>query len=442
MLAAQLAEGRSIESIAREAGRAAVDGGVLGQQARPDVRSTPHATRRAAASSATSSQALLEEGLSIRAMAERLGVSYTTVRHWLRRHELDDAAWASAGRDRAGPRRGAETTEAHCPVHGVTTFVRRGHDGFRCRLCRTGAVHRRRREVKRVLVEEAGGACVLCGYDRSLAGLHFHHLDPAEKSFALSRQRRDALAGRGSCRGREVRAAVLELPCGSRGRDCATARVATTMRASRPQAAHSGVAQSAEHSAVNRRVVGSSPTPRASEARSSAGLARARHGARAARCGAGDVGARASTPSPAVARVDCVALTPCGDLARRSRPRADGARDLRPRAARPVAAQRSSWVAAAVGPGCAAAQRATRPRARAATGCAARAGPRAARPTACRSAARAARRRPPSRPARRSRPCRPPAGQTSTGQPLASARASVPCPPWVTTRSQRGIVSA
>ena len=67
-------------------------------------------------------------------------------------------------------------------------FVRRGADGFRCRLCRSGAVHRRRREVKRILVAEAGGACVLCGYDRALSGLHFHHVDPTEKAFALSRQ--------------------------------------------------------------------------------------------------------------------------------------------------------------------------------------------------------------------------------------------------------------
>jgi len=35
-------------------------------------------------------------------------------------------------------------------------------------------------------VEEAGGACVLCGYSRTLAALHFHHLDPAAKSFALA----------------------------------------------------------------------------------------------------------------------------------------------------------------------------------------------------------------------------------------------------------------
>jgi hypothetical protein len=87
-------------------------------------------------------------------------------------------------------------------VHGLTTFVRRDQNGFRCRRCRTGAVHRRRRTLKRVLVEEAGGACVLCGYDRSLAGLHFHHVDPAAKSFALSRHgvTRSLLAAREEAR--------------------------------------------------------------------------------------------------------------------------------------------------------------------------------------------------------------------------------------------------
>jgi hypothetical protein len=49
-------------------------------------------------------------------------------------------------------------------------------------------VDRRRKEVKRILVAEAGGACALCGYDRAMAGLHFHHLDPGEKAFALSRR--------------------------------------------------------------------------------------------------------------------------------------------------------------------------------------------------------------------------------------------------------------
>ena len=44
---------------------------------------------------------------------------------------------------------------------------------------------RRRRKIKRILVAEAGGACVLCGYSRTLAALHFHHVDPAQKAFGL-----------------------------------------------------------------------------------------------------------------------------------------------------------------------------------------------------------------------------------------------------------------
>jgi hypothetical protein len=40
--------------------------------------------------------------------------------------------------------------------------------------------------VKQTLVDEAGGRCAVCGYDRCVAALHFHHVDPSEKRFALS----------------------------------------------------------------------------------------------------------------------------------------------------------------------------------------------------------------------------------------------------------------
>jgi hypothetical protein len=42
--------------------------------------------------------------------------------------------------------------------------------------------------VKALLVEEAGGKCTLCGYDRCVAALQFHHLDPSTKAFGLSRK--------------------------------------------------------------------------------------------------------------------------------------------------------------------------------------------------------------------------------------------------------------
>lgn len=50
------------------------------------------------------------------------------------------------------------------------------------------AVSERRRRVKRQLVEEAGGSCVICGFSDHPRALEFHHVDPATKKFHLSYQ--------------------------------------------------------------------------------------------------------------------------------------------------------------------------------------------------------------------------------------------------------------
>lgn len=53
---------------------------------------------------------------------------------------------------------------------------------------------RRHQRVKRILVAEGGGACAVCGYDRTVINLHFHHVDPATKSFAMTMARGKSLA--------------------------------------------------------------------------------------------------------------------------------------------------------------------------------------------------------------------------------------------------------
>ena len=45
-----------------------------------------------------------------------------------------------------------------------------------------------------MLVEEAGGCCAICGYDRCIVNLHFHHVDPSLKSFKLSMQTTKAIS--------------------------------------------------------------------------------------------------------------------------------------------------------------------------------------------------------------------------------------------------------
>lgn len=116
-----------------------------------------------------------------------------------------------------------------CPVHGFTKFVESKTKAARCKLCRnesrnntrktrqkkalkthplraiktcathgdvfhtleggsyycaeckaTRSVHRRER-IKKLGIELLGGSCVVCGYDKYIGALEFHHVNPAEK---------------------------------------------------------------------------------------------------------------------------------------------------------------------------------------------------------------------------------------------------------------------
>lgn len=125
---------------------------------------------------------LVAGGLSAGQIAEIVGRSKTTVRHWLREYGLQ-TQWSERRQASAEDR---DELMFRCARHGVVPFSRRPSGGYRCKRCRAEAVSRRRRKIKRVLVDEAGGACVLCGYDRCIAALEFHHLVPSEKRFSLS----------------------------------------------------------------------------------------------------------------------------------------------------------------------------------------------------------------------------------------------------------------
>jgi DNA-binding CsgD family transcriptional regulator len=43
-----------------------------------------------------------------------------------------------------------------------------------------------RQNIKLTLVKYKGGKCRICGYNKSIKALHFHHLDPTQKDFTIS----------------------------------------------------------------------------------------------------------------------------------------------------------------------------------------------------------------------------------------------------------------
>jgi transposase len=175
----QLAAGRSIEAIAREVDR---DPSTVAYWVTKYGLASVHAEKHAARGGIARGEleALVTAGLSIRAIGEHFGVSYATVRHWLKKHGLKTR--------RTVEPRGSEarTIERECPVHGLTTFIKYSPtDHHRCEQCRKDRVVDRRRKIKALLVHEAGGCCALCGYDRYVGALQFHHRDPETKLFGL-----------------------------------------------------------------------------------------------------------------------------------------------------------------------------------------------------------------------------------------------------------------
>lgn len=73
-----------------------------------------------------------------------------------------------------------------CKKHGLSEYIFEGAKKYpRCKQCRKEAVQRRRRKVKKILVEYKGGCCSRCGYNKCLGALHFHHIDAKEKDFGV-----------------------------------------------------------------------------------------------------------------------------------------------------------------------------------------------------------------------------------------------------------------
>ena len=183
-LEAQLVDGRSIESIAREVGK---HPSTVGHWVTRYGLASMHAARHAAKGAPDRDLVaeLVDAGLTVQQLAERMGVGATTVRHWLRRYGLKTARARPAANERGDQ----PMVIRECGRHGYTAWARTGSGGrYRCKRCRSEAVTARRRRVKLQLIEDAGGRCILCGYDRFPGALQFHHLDRADKAFSLSVQ--------------------------------------------------------------------------------------------------------------------------------------------------------------------------------------------------------------------------------------------------------------
>lgn len=88
------------------------------------------------------------------------------------------------------------TLTKRCPRCGITkdtieyyTRKRDGLPGPYCKPCTNEQTLERQKGMKTKCVEYKGGCCQKCGYDKYIGALEFHHLDPSQKDFDISKAR-------------------------------------------------------------------------------------------------------------------------------------------------------------------------------------------------------------------------------------------------------------
>ena len=180
-----LAEGMSLEAIGKRVGKhESTVSHWLKKYGLEAARAEKHAAKGAPPKEEI--ERLLGEGQSLREIAQGTDRSLSTIRHWMDKYGLETERSSRLRESKEACSKGLKTARLRCPKHGLSTFVARADGRFRCGRCRIEAVYKRRRSLKRILVEEAGGGCVICGYSRCERALEFHHLDPKAKQFQLT----------------------------------------------------------------------------------------------------------------------------------------------------------------------------------------------------------------------------------------------------------------
>lgn len=127
--------------------------------------------------------------MSTHQISKQCGKASSTVRYWLSKFELSTTH--KSFKD------GGSVTEygdkKHCPKCNCDKkinefYQRRGKEGgsVYCISCSNDESRERGRRFKKKCVDYKGGCCEICGYDKYIGALQFHHLDPTKKDFGLA----------------------------------------------------------------------------------------------------------------------------------------------------------------------------------------------------------------------------------------------------------------
>lgn len=138
---------------------------------------------------------LVNQNKSSHAIAKELGISQTTVRYWLKKYNLKTKIKHSCYSYESDT---IDATKKKCPqcqeiklISNENFYIRKksGKPHAWCKKCNDRIAHQKQLQRKKQAVEYKGGKCCVCGYNKYIGALDFHHLNPDEKEFNIAELR-------------------------------------------------------------------------------------------------------------------------------------------------------------------------------------------------------------------------------------------------------------
>ena len=135
-------------------------------------------------------QSLVNSGMTQRDIADHVGKSHSSVRYWFKKLNIFPMR-GNHGRNLDLPdRKICCSCKADKPSEDFYIRKRSGNSltGM-CKDCNAKTQKEKRRKFKSNCIEYKGGECSCCGYNASDQALDFHHINPSDKDFEISKYR-------------------------------------------------------------------------------------------------------------------------------------------------------------------------------------------------------------------------------------------------------------
>jgi len=131
---------------------------------------------------------LINENLSTRQIGTKIGKSQSSIKHWLKKYGLK-TNFNLYHKTEYGSHKWCTKCQKDCPIDHFYNSKSKPNGYAYCKSCLNNLTVEKQRKLKRRCIEYKGGECVVCGYNKYEGAMDFHHVNPEEKDFTISRHK-------------------------------------------------------------------------------------------------------------------------------------------------------------------------------------------------------------------------------------------------------------